>query len=466
MPNRNSARRADLTMKLFSRSRAHAGIETDPDAALLRMVQETQAVIHFRPDGTILTANENFLAALGYTLDEVLGKNHAIFVDEDYRQTAAYRDFWTDLAGGKAFTSQFARITKSGETIWIQATYAPVRNAEGVVERVVKVASDVTARRVAISTITEGLEELKTGNLAHRIPSCDVEDIQVMVEAFNAAATQLATLVSNVKTVSGAIEASGSEIRGSAENLSNRTETQAATLEQTAAAVEELTANAASAAENAKRADQTAENTRSAAKDGGRVVEDVIQAMGRIEKSSDQISQIISVIDDIAFQTNLLSLNAGVEAARAGDAGRGFAVVASEVRALAQRSAESAREIKALITESGEHVSTGADLVQRASQELSTIFDGVGMITDSVRQISSGLHEQSTTLSEINSAFADLDRVTQSNAAMALQTVDLVKALTQNSQTLSRDVSTFVTDGVTTGGQWQISASRRTAIAQ
>ncbi|MCT4557369.1 MAG: methyl-accepting chemotaxis protein [Pelagimonas sp.] len=434
-------------MPLFRRHQPDAPTQKpDINAAALQLLQKSFAVIMFEPDGTILDANQNFLDALGYTLDEIKGQHHSMFVYHTYRETDSYKQMWADLAEGQLYSEQFPRVRKDGTVIWIQATYGPVFDDSGELVNVVKVASDITSRKEAMHNLAEGLDALAQGELNHRVANCDLVDIQKLVEAYNNATSQLCTLIGKVSTVTEQIHSTGDRISGSAQQLSARTETQAATLEQTAAAIEELTSNANMAAENAKLVDETAANTRSAAHDSGKVVDDVINAMDKIESSSGEISQIITVIDDIAFQTNLLSLNAGVEAARAGEAGRGFSVVASEVRSLAQRTADSAKEIKKLISESSDHVSNGVNLVGRASEELSKIFDGVGTISESIRDVAHSLSEQSSTLTEINTAIAELDKVTQSNASMVMETTEHSKSLTSDSEALTEEVSIFKFD--------------------
>ncbi|MGH1413221.1 MAG: methyl-accepting chemotaxis protein [Pelagimonas sp.] len=450
-------------MTLFGKSPQKTNTRHRDDEALLEMIESTQAVIHFEPDGTVLKANQNFLDALGYDLDEIKGQKHAMFVEPEYRQSPEYTAFWEELGtSGAAKTDQFPRVHKNGSTVWIQATYAPIQDNDGKVIRVIKVASDVTARREGVNSIAKGLNQLKNGDLTYRMEECGVADLDQVVGVYNEACDQLQFLVSQVKTANSTIAHSSALMHNSSEQLSSRTENQAASLEETAAAIEELTSNTNAAADNARHVDQIASETQAAAQGSSQVVNDVTDAMGRIEKSSGEISQIITVIDDLAFQTNLLSLNAGVEAARAGEAGRGFAVVATEVRQLAQQSADSARDIKKLINQSSEHVAEGADLVLRASGELNNIFKGVGTISTHIKDISGSLDQQSSTLSQINTAVADLDRVTQGNASMVLETTDISKSLQKDSETLTEQVASFRTTG-SENGDWETApkAARR-----
>ncbi len=438
-------------MKLFHRARPPQDDRSEADAALLDMVLRTQAVIHFDPQGTVLLANGNFCNALGYDEAEIVGGHHRLFVDETYAASEAYRRFWERLAAGETFTGQFPRRTKSGEEIWIQATYAPVFDADGAVRRVVKVATDITTRQRAIAGTAHALDRLREGDLTHRIDACGLEDLDLVGDSYNNATAQLCAMVDRVKHVALNVTGTADQINRAAQELSGRTETQAATLEQTAAAVEQLTVNAATSAEGARTVHQEADSARTSAERGSRVFEDVISAMDRIATSSGQISQILVVIDDIAFQTNLLALNAGVEAARAGESGRGFAVVASEVRGLAQRSSESALEIKSLITESAEQVAQGVELVGNARTALEQIFSGVASISERVQEIAHSTSEQSSTLTEINAALGQLDSVTQQNAAMVVETVSASERLAGDSRNLAEDVAAFQTESAGAG---------------
>ncbi|MCO8146302.1 PAS domain S-box protein [Rhodovulum tesquicola] len=281
---------------MFFRAKKTASVadEAHVAAAFMSVIDRTQATIQFEPDGTIQTANENFLKTLGYSLSEVAGRHHSMFVDRTHAQTEDYRRFWQELASGKSFTDQFPRVRKDGSVIWIQATYAPYLDAEGKVRKVIKIATDITERQRGIEGIAEGLRELSNGDLMHRVPSCNAPDIDALGNAFNAAVDQLSTSISAVKEVSSAVERTADEVGQSSADLSQRTESQAATLEQTAAAIEELTSTVRAAADGAREVEASANDAKSTAENGGKVVGEAIDAMSRIEKSSTKISQIIS----------------------------------------------------------------------------------------------------------------------------------------------------------------------------
>ena len=385
---------------------------------LLDAIDRNQAMIRFEPDGTIITANKNFTDTMGYSLDEIEGKHHSMFAPSDFARSAEYAQFWKDLAGGASFSDQFYRVAKGGVGIWLQAFYTPIRDNDGKVFQVVKFATDITKRRNALGKIGEGLEELSKGNLGHRLHKSQIDDLDEITDTFNAACDKLNVLIRNVISVSSEVGETVGKVSQSSEDLSRRTAGQAATLEETAAAIEELTATVKSAAAGAREAKEIAGGAMASAESSEEVVTQSVQAMDQIKQSSEEISKIISVIDDISFQTNLLALNAGVEAARAGEAGRGFAVVASEVRGLAHRSQEAAGEIKSLISKSSDHVSNGVGLVNRAGDELKQIIDQVNVIAGKVTTIAENATDQSSALTEINAGVGQLDTVTQQNAAM------------------------------------------------
>ncbi|GLO73632.1 methyl-accepting chemotaxis protein [Phaeobacter italicus] len=300
-------------------------------------------------------------------------------------------------------------------------------------------------QKKVVERLNQGLAQLADGDLSRTIDEAFSEDYESLRQNFNNTVEKMVGIIDAVIESTDRIRASSEEISQSSGDLSSRTESQAATLEETAAAMEELTVSVRSAADGAREVEGIVSEAKDTAINSGEVVTRAVDAMSKIEQSSEKISQIISVIDDISFQTNLLALNAGVEAARAGEAGRGFAVVASEVRALAQRSSDAAQEIKQLITESTSHVGDGVDLVGRAGQELQQIIERVATISGHVSGIATGAQEQSTTLAEINTGVTQLDQVTQHNAAMVEESTAASQILRNDANELAQQVSVFRT---------------------
>jgi methyl-accepting chemotaxis protein len=294
----------------------------------------------------------------------------------------------------------------------------------------------------AMQTVGEALERLAAGDLTVSIDAISPEYAKLR-DDFNRAVDALSGTVNAIARSTDVVYGSAGGIAESANNLSHRTEQQAASLEETAAALDEITATVRSASERAAEASRMVAETKQSTGRSGTIVRDAVAAMSRIEDASSRISQIIGVIDEIAFQTNLLALNAGVEAARAGEAGRGFAVVAQEVRELAQRSANAAKEIKGLISNSAAEVGTGVALVRSTGDALTEIEALVNKVNEQVNSIATSAREQATGLAEVNTAVNQMDQMTQQNAAMVEETNAAGQTLTQESEQLKRLLGNF-----------------------
>ena len=449
-------------MALFESKRSR--LQKEERAALeatVAAIDRSQAVIEFQLDGTIITANANFLKTLGYTLEEVRGKHHSMFVEPDFARSPDYQAFWRTLNGGEFLAAKYKRIAKGGGEIWIQASYNPVIGRDGKPFKVIKFATDVTSverermqneaerartqaeQEEVVSNLAGALSQLASGNLTTRIEADFTGRYAQLKQDFNAAVETLQETVRGISTATEGIRSGTGEVSQAADDLSKRTEQQAASLEETAAALDEITATVRKTADGANHAREVVTNAKADAERSGEVVGGAVQAMAEIDKSSKQISNIIGVIDEIAVQTNLLALNAGVEAARAGEAGKGFAVVASEVRSLAQRSADAAKEIKTLIQASSTQVASGVDLVGQAGKALGRIAQQVADINAIVADIAASAKEQATGLAEVNTAVNQMDQVTQQNAAMVEQSTAASHSLAHEAEELGRLVSRF-----------------------
>jgi PAS domain S-box-containing protein len=406
-------------------------------------ISRSQGIIEFTTEGEIVTANENFLKAIDYRLDEIKGRNHSMLVQQDYAKSSEYKEFWNALRRGEIQSSEFTRYGKNGKVVVINAAYNPILDANGKVTKVVKFATDVTDRVNAVNAISSALTRLADGDLTSNLDIPFAPDFEGLRNTMNDALTQMRNTLGAVAHSTSQIDNGTREISQSAEDLSKRTEQQAASLEETAAALDEITVNVTNASKRADEARHAASTASDNAVRSGKVVDDAVGAMSRIESSSNQISNIIGVIDEIAFQTNLLALNAGVEAARAGEAGKGFAVVAQEVRELAQRSAQAAKEIKELIRNSSDEVSTGVKLVSETGEALRTIQQNIVAVNEHMEAITSSAREQATGLSEVNSAVNQMDQVTQQNAAMVEETNAASATLAQETARLRELIEKF-----------------------
>lgn len=315
--------------------------------------------------------------------------------------------------------------------------------------------------RIATSGLAAGLKRLAAGDLAFQLNEAFAPDFEVLRHDFNQSVTQLGATLRAISESIGTIDEGTREISSGASDLSKRTEQQAASLEETAAALEQITANVSNSSKRTEETRAVATEANRSAGASAEVVSHAEEAMERIETSSQQISNIISVIDEIAFQTNLLALNAGVEAARAGEAGKGFAVVAQEVRELAQRSASAAKEIKGLIQNSSKEVESGVKLVRDTGQALKTIGGFITQINQHMDSIATSAKEQSIGLSEVNVAVNQMDQTTQQNATMVQQSTAASDSLAQEAQKLRELVAQFRLDDTASGQSTTLRATAR-----
>jgi methyl-accepting chemotaxis protein len=481
-------------------------------------IGKAQAVIEFSMDGTIQTANENFLDAVGYALADIKGRHHSLFVDAADRQSAAYKQFWEKLGRGEYDAGQYRRVSKDGQELWLQASYNPIFDAEGKPFKVVKYATDITDQVLAARVLAQAVEQTQgvvgaacDGDLEQRIPldgkSGAVRDLcesvntlvanmsdvvgdvgrvfgamaegdltqtidadykgafQTIKDDSNRSVKQLSQSLLQIKEATDTIHAASREIATGNNDLSGRTEQQAASLEETASSMEELTSTVKQNAENARQANQLAIGASDIAVKGGAVVGQVITTMAAINESSRKVVDIISVIDGIAFQTNILALNAAVEAARAGEQGRGFAVVATEVRSLAQRSAAAAKEIKSLIGDSVDKADSGSKLVEQAGRTMDEIVTSVKRVTGIMAEITAASQEQSQGIEQVNLTITQMDEVTQQNAALVEEASAAARSLEEQADGLASSVGRFKLDLHAEIAPLSIVASRPAVIA-
>jgi len=444
-------------------------------------------------DGRILYANGSILEMFGHAeadlkralpafdLKTLIGQNFDVFHRDPGHQrrlldnlTQTYRG--TAKAGGRTFqVIANPVVSKQGEKLGTVVEWRDLTDElaiEGEIGAIVEQAVrgnfsrriDLTGKTGFFRLVSEGinrlsgnvagvaedmasaLESLSRGDLTRRIDKEYEGVFQRLKDDFNNTVHQLSDIVTRIDHAAGSIATASREVAAGSLDLSERTEQQASSLEETAASMEQLAATVRSNAENAQQVNSLATEARTAASRGGQVAGNAVDAMRRIEQSSQKIADIIGVIDEIAFQTNLLALNAAVEAARAGDAGRGFAVVAQEVRQLAQRSAQASKEIKALILDSGAQVKDGVDLVRSAGTALTGIVDGIGRVADLVAEIARATSEQASGLDEVNIAIAQMDEMTQKNAALVEESTAAARSLEEQADQLREQMTYFTLD--------------------
>ncbi|MDQ2842092.1 MAG: PAS domain-containing methyl-accepting chemotaxis protein [Acidobacteriota bacterium] len=328
-------------------------------------IDKSQAVISFQMDGTILTANDNFLKTLGYTLEEVKGKHHSMFVDEAFRRSDEYRAFWAKLNRGEYEAAQFKRIGKGGKEIWIQASYNPVFDLSGKPCKVVKYATDVTQLRQTMTQISHHSQSLGASS----------QELMTVSQQMASNAEETATQATVVSAAS--------------EEVSKNVSVVAAGSEEMLASIREISKSANESARVAKAAVSVAETTN--------------RTIAKLGESSIEIGKVVKVITSIAQQTNLLALNATIEAARAGEAGKGFAVVANEVKELAKETAKATEEISQKI----EAIQADTKGAVQAIGEIGAI---INQINDISNTIASAVEEQTATTNEIGRNVADAAR--------------------------------------------------------
>lgn len=422
----------------------------------IQAISKAQAVIEFNLDGTILTANENFLSTLGYSLAQIQGQHHRMFCEPEYANGPQYKAFWEKLNRGEFDTGRYLRYGAGGKQVWIQATYNPILDANGKAYKVVKFATDITEQVKLEQSVKQKAEDdqRKVDQLLQTVSKAAAGDLTSSVTVSGADA--IGQLAEGIKKMVNDLRGVISQVVGSAQNFGDASKTIAeqstsvargaqnlgATVEEMNASIEEFTASIDSIADNTKLANELAVVTQKEAEVGSQAIAKSIDAMELINKSSEDISEIIKVIGEIASQTNLLAFNAAIEAARAGEHGLGFSVVADEVRKLAERSSQATKEISKLINESVKRVEQGSHISKQAGDAFGKIVSGIQKTTQSITEVTTAAEEQSKAAKEISLAIqhiaGEAEKSAMASENIANNTQNLVTESTGLNQTVSR----------------------------
>lgn len=423
----------------------------------VRAMDLAQAVIEFNLDGTVTQANDNFLKTLGYSFDEIKGKHHRMFCEPDYAASDIYREFWAKLNRGEFDSGRYKRIGRGGREVWIQATYNPILDMNGRPYKVVKFATDITQQVELEASVKRRAEEdqrkvaalLNTvnraaaGDLTGEIPVNGTDPIDQLAEGIRHMMDDLRGVIGKVVNSAGEFSGASRDIAERANTVATGAQALGATVEEMNASIEELTASINSIADNTKGADQLAKATQQEAETGARAIARSVEAMELINKSSEDISEIVKVIGEIAGQTNLLAFNAAIEAARAGEHGLGFSVVADEVRKLAERSSQATKEISKLINESTKRVAQGSEVSKLAGDAFEKIVGGVSRTTQAISEISCAAEEQLVAAREVSLAIQHVAEETEKSAGACETIAQATSGLTQEAEALDQTVSRF-----------------------
>ena len=421
-------------------------------------IGKAQAVVEFDVSGNVLDANANFLDVMGYELADLKGEHHRMFCEAEYANSFEYKKFWQKLNRGEFDSGRYKRIGNHGKVVWIQATYNPILDLNGKPYKVVKFAIDITdqvkleasiqdksqdeSRKVKV--LLESVARAAQGDLTCTIVQEGEEPIDLLAGGIGKMIVDLRGVIANVVAAAGGFADSSHAIAERATGVAVGTQALGATVEEMNASIDGLTFSINSIAENVSSADYLARATQQEAEAGARAVAKSIEAMDLINRSSEDIGEIVKVISEIANQTNMLAFNAAIEAARAGEHGLGFSVVADEVRKLAERSSQATKEISKLINESVKRVTTGSEISRQASDAFDKIVSGVGKTTLAISDISKAANEQLLTAREVSTAIQYIAEETEKSAANVDSIARSTDALNDRAGNLNQTVSGFV----------------------
>ncbi|GGC84824.1 methyl-accepting chemotaxis protein [Undibacterium terreum] len=421
-------------------------------------IDKAQAVIEFDMNGTVLNANQNFLDVMGYTLEDIKGEHHRMFVETEYANSSDYKRFWQKLNRGEFDSGRYRRVGNDGKEVWIQATYNPILDLNGKPYKVVKFAIDITEQvhmersikekaendSRKVNQLLESVARAAQGDLTCEIKVEGTEPIDLLADGIRKMIGDLRAVIGDVVNSANGFAVSSNTIAERSGEVALGTQALGATVEQMNASIDGLTQSINSIADNTSNADYLAKSTQEEAEVGAKAVAKSIEAMDLINRSSEDIGEIVKVISEIASQTNMLAFNAAIEAARAGEHGLGFSVVADEVRKLAERSSQATKEISKLINESVKRVSAGSEISKKASDAFDKIVSGVSKTTLAISDISKAANEQLLTAREVSTAIQYIAEEAEKSAASCDSIARSTDELNRRAGEMNQAVSGFV----------------------
>lgn len=449
----------------FATDITHQKRTSTDQSGQIEAIGRSQAVIEFSTDGKVLTANENFLQTLGYRLEEIQGRHHSLFVDEEHRSSHEYREFWDRLANGEFLAGQYKRVAKGGREVWIQGSYNPILNPSGKPYKVVKYASDITAQKTAaddlqskVDTLLEVVAAAARGDLTQQItvkgddPAGKMAaGLQRLLSDFRESVASIGQTAMGVSSSSEELASVSSQLRDSSQEAAQQARDAAAISDQVSGNVSIVAASAEEMLASIREISKSASEAARVAKTAVAMAEETNQTIDKLGVSGQEIGKVIKVITSIAQQTNLLALNATIEAARAGEAGKGFAVVANEVKELAKETARATEEIGQKI----DAIQADTQAAVRAIGQVSAIINQVNDISGT---IATAVEEQTATTNEIGRNVTDAARgtseiaqsvsrvayATEQASGGAVSTQNAAQALSSMASQLQLLVSRFV----------------------
>lgn len=435
-------------------------------------------LIEFNLDGTVVTANANFLGMMGYTLDEVGGKHHRMFVDPTYANSAEYRGFWEKLGRGEFDAGEYMRIGKGGKEVWIQSSYNPIRDLDGKLFKVVKYATDITAQKQQaieykerVKAYSAVIEAVAHGDLRQRVDVKGKDELSTIGGNLNAMIESLAGISRQIGDATTTMSSTVHELQGTVNAQSAGASEQAAAVNETTSTLEEIKATSTQTLGKAQQLGEAAERTRREGEQGVQAVEQAIRGIEAIRERMDsiaqtilalseqtqQIGEITAVVTNIAQQSKMLALNASIEAAKAGDAGKGFAVVATEVRDLAEQSQQSTAQVQKILqdirhatdravmaTEEGtKGVDAGVGLVQKSSEVMKQLGEVIRETAIAGQQIVAAVRQEVAGIDQVSGAMAEINKVTSQIVAGTQQSKNAAADLAKVAAELQASVSAY-----------------------